>query len=271
MDKHLIKQIFIAFVFILIISLIIFLIYYLIGRPRPSCFDGIQNQNEEGIDCGGICNSCEKVHPKEINVLWIKSIDVSNDFCNIVAKIKNNNQNYGSGNVSYTFKVYNSNGNLIGEQTGVTFILPNETKYIIQLKVNVSDTIEKITLDFDSIKWEQPLKETSQLFISQKEYIIFGEGQPYSQVKGILINKNDLSFSKVYISILLFGSEQQLLEINTTEINDLLAGQERSFIANWFKKTSNQVTSVEIVAETNIFDPLNIIKIYNGLEGSREY
>lgn len=272
MDKHLIKQIFIAFVFIAVVLSVIFLIYYLVGWPRPSCFDGIQNQNEEGIDCGGVCNSCEQVHPEEIDVLWIKSINENSNFCSVVAKIKNNNQNYGSGKVPYVFKIYNHQGTLIGEQTDTTFILPNQVKYIIQLKVGISsDEIGKITLDFGSIAWKQPAEETPQLFVSQKEYIILGEGQPYSQVKGVLINKNTLNFSKVYIGILLFDSEQQLLEVNTTEINDLLAGQERSFVANWFRKTSDQVASVEIIAETNIFDSLDIIKTYNGLERSREY
>ena len=27
--------------------------------PIPTCFDGIQNQNETGIDCGGVCPECE--------------------------------------------------------------------------------------------------------------------------------------------------------------------------------------------------------------------
>jgi len=28
------------------------------AEPKPSCFDGIQNQGEEGIDCGGPCKPC---------------------------------------------------------------------------------------------------------------------------------------------------------------------------------------------------------------------
>ncbi len=27
-------------------------------KPCPSCFDGIQNQGEEGVDCGGPCRPC---------------------------------------------------------------------------------------------------------------------------------------------------------------------------------------------------------------------
>jgi len=29
-------------------------------QKKESCFDGIQNQNEEEVDCGGVCKQCEK-------------------------------------------------------------------------------------------------------------------------------------------------------------------------------------------------------------------
>ena len=29
-------------------------------KGKETCFDGTKNQNEEGIDCGGVCNPCEK-------------------------------------------------------------------------------------------------------------------------------------------------------------------------------------------------------------------
>ena len=31
-----------------------------IAEKKETCFDGIKNQNEEGIDCGGTCKPCEK-------------------------------------------------------------------------------------------------------------------------------------------------------------------------------------------------------------------
>lgn len=35
------------------------------GVPCPSCFDGIQNQDEEGVDCGGICGfDCPEATPR---------------------------------------------------------------------------------------------------------------------------------------------------------------------------------------------------------------
>lgn len=34
-------------------------VFNVVGEKPPSCYDGIKNQNEEGIDCGGVCVSCK--------------------------------------------------------------------------------------------------------------------------------------------------------------------------------------------------------------------
>ena len=33
-------------------------------KPTATCYDGIQNQGEEGIDCGGPCAPCAKERAK---------------------------------------------------------------------------------------------------------------------------------------------------------------------------------------------------------------
>ena len=30
-----------------------------VNADTPTCNDGVQNQNEEGVDCGGLCPTCE--------------------------------------------------------------------------------------------------------------------------------------------------------------------------------------------------------------------
>jgi len=40
-------------------------------RPCPSCFDGIQNQGEEGVDCGGPCEPCITTTTSTITITTI--------------------------------------------------------------------------------------------------------------------------------------------------------------------------------------------------------
>jgi len=42
---------------------------FCLGVPKPSCEDGIQNQNETGVDCGGLCVPCStKCEGNEIDI-----------------------------------------------------------------------------------------------------------------------------------------------------------------------------------------------------------
>src|SRR3989339_2149743 len=148
------KQIIIAIIFFLILAAFGFLVYWNI-LPNPSCFDNIQNQNEEGIDCGGPCQSCEAAALKNLEIIWVKSLYVKDNFYDLAARIKNPNQNYGSGRIVYHFKLYDSNNNLINEREGADYILPNQNKYLIVSKVESPRPIEKIELLFDQFEWQK--------------------------------------------------------------------------------------------------------------------
>jgi hypothetical protein len=254
------KQIIIALIFFLILSGFGFLIYSFI-KPAPSCTDGIRNQGEEGIDCGGVCDPCELVHTKEIDVLWVKVISGQGNFYDLAAKIKNPNQNYGSGQVPYQFELYDSQDNLIAKYSGITYILPNQTKYLLKIKAESNRLVKQVKLSFGQIEWEKLGDyQPPQLGIQQKEYRLLGNEEPgFSQARAVLINKTNFDFDKVDIDILLFDSSNRLLAINTNEIRTLLAGQERDFFSVWFNQIYGQVAFVEIEAETNIFDPDNYL------------
>jgi len=261
MSRRTTKQFIIALIFFFILFGFGFLVYYL-SQPAPSCSDGIQNQSEEGIDCGGPCLPCQLVYIKDIEVLWTKAMASQGDFYDLAAQIKNPNQNYGSGQVPYQFELYDFNGNLIVQYPGLTFILPNQTKYLIQLKKqSIIGRPSQIKLSFGEIKWEKLEDyQPPQLFIQQKEYrLLTSQELGFSQVRGVLINKTNFDFNKISLDILLLDSSRQLLAVNATEIGALSAGQERDFVATWFRRIIGQVTFVEVEAETNIFDPSNFL------------
>lgn len=263
MTRRFSKQLIIALIFLFILSGFGFLVYYF-SQPAPSCFDGIQNQGEEGIDCGGPCLlTCEEKNLEEIEILWVKTLPGQNDFYDLAAQIKNLNQNYGSGQIPYHFELYDSGNNLIAQYSGSTFILPNQTKYLVQIRIEASHSgqVSEVNLSFGEIEW-QKLEDyrLPQLFIQQKEYhLLESEELGFSQAKGVLINKTNFDFDKIDIDILLFDSFHQLIALNTTEVKTLLAGQGRDFVATWFEKIEGQVSFVEMEAETNVFDPSNYL------------
>lgn len=265
MNKRTIKQIVIALIFLLILSGIGFLIYYS-NKPAPTCDDGIKNQDEIEIDCGGLCPSCELAHIKDIEILWVKVIANKDNFYDLAAKIRNPNQNYGSGNMAYKFELYDSQNNLIVNYSGSTYILPNQTKFLLKTRAESSSLVKKIKISFSDIEWDKPEDyQPPQLVVQQKEYrLLSGEDTGYSQLRAVLANKTSYDFDKIDIDILLFDSSQRLIAINTNEIATMLSGQERDFFSTWFNPINGEVSFIEIEAETNIFNEDNY------LSGSRE-
>jgi len=273
MNKRNIKQIIIALIFFSILFGFGFLIYYTSIKLDPSCKDNIKNQEEEEIDCGGPCLPCELVNVNDIEILSIKVIPARDNFYDLVAEIKNPNQNYGSGNISYKFELYDTQDNLVSEYPGSTYILPNQTKYILKIKAESDRPVKQIKFSFVDVEWEKLENyQPPQLGVQQKEYRLLKDEEPgFTQVRAILINKTNFDFDKIDIDILLFDSSNRLLAVNSNEIRTFLAGEERDFISTWFNQINGQVVSFDIEAETNIFDLDNYLSRTRDIEKFQEY
>lgn len=267
------KQLIIAIIFFGLVGLTAFGIWQL-TKPAPSCFDGLQNQGEEGIDCGGPCQPCEILTLQPLQILWTEAIPVQDNFYDALAQIKNPNQNYGSGQISYTFNFYDIEHHLIIQESGQTYILPSQTKYILVRKINSPVQIERVDLTINQeIQWKK-LKDYQppQFTIRQKEYrLLTGDEPGFSQASGIVVNKTNFDFDKVEVDVLLFDSRQRLIGLNSSQIRTLLAGQERHFVVTWFEPLPAEVASVEIEVETNLFDSANYMIRHGMPEKFQEY
>lgn len=267
------KQIIIALIFFLFLFGFGFLIYSSWVKPEPSCFDEIQNQGEEGIDCGDPCSPCELINIKELEIISVKVISGQGVFYDLAAEIKNPNQNYGSRQISYQFELYDSQDNLIVQYPGTTYILPHQTKYLLKIKAESDRPVKQVKISFNQIKWEkQENYQPPQLAVQGKEFrLLSDEESGFAQVRAILINKTSFDFERIDIDILLFDSAGRLLAISVNELRTFLAGQERDFLSIWFSQIKGQVVSIEIEAETNIFDPDNYLSGFREREKFQEY
>ena len=261
MEKRTQKQIIIAIIFFVILILLGFFIYE-VARPKPSCFDNIKNQDETDIDCGGkYCNPCE-APLKEIQTLEQDIIYAQEDYYDIGIKIWNPNLNYGSGQIPYNLKYYDDSNNLIGQRLGATYILPNQQKYILEIKIQSLSPIANAELTFEKAKWQEFKNyQRPELVIKDQIYEITEDG--FVRTKGAVINRSNFDFSKVWVNIVLFDSQGKALGLGTTEINALTAGQQRECPYIWPYQISDQIYSVAMEAETNIFDSDNFMERYS--------
>jgi hypothetical protein len=110
---------------LLIIAGILFVIFIVLAvilvltlPQKPSCVDGLQNQDEAGVDCGGACERlCEDDIAKP-SISYIRALEQSGRI-DVVALIENNEPNTFATNVPFTVEVFSPEGTLVGSQKGV--------------------------------------------------------------------------------------------------------------------------------------------------------
>ena len=263
MNKRSTKKIIIALVFFFAIAAISWGVISLTKyepQVKETCYDGKQNQKEEGVDCGGPC----AVECNKIDILSVKYIYIKDGFYSTVAEVRNLDQNQGADNIPYVFELLNSAGKVVGKKNGSTFILPNQKKYIVEPRLESSQNVSRARLSFrdSAVSWQRVDEKFQSPFlvIRDKEYRLLVGEPGYSQATGVVINKSNIGFDVVEAKVVLFDTEGEIIGVNSTEINTLIPEQERYFETTWFDNIRGNVTEVSMSAETNIFKESNVIR-----------
>ena len=252
-------------------------VYYFNFRPVPTCFDKIQNQKEEGVDCGGPCISCERLTIKDVEVNWVKYLKLDSDRYDLIAQVTNPNPNYGLANLIYTFKLKNSSGQIIKEQKGTGFILPHQEKYIVEAGVTAPDEVMGVDLEIEKSSLENWSQLNSNLelpnvYVLNKVFESLDEQPGVSQISGIIKNDSAFDFDQIVVTAVLFDNNEQIIGINKTEARTVLAQEERYFSAQWFTPLNKDaISSIIVQAETNFLSDENFIREYVVPEKFQQY
>jgi hypothetical protein len=69
------RQLFYALVVLGVVAVLVVVLGFVFFYKAPTCIDGKMNQNEEGVDCGGVCvKVCEA---PAISAVWARSVKVA--------------------------------------------------------------------------------------------------------------------------------------------------------------------------------------------------
>lgn len=244
-------------------------VYFGFIYSPPSCDDGILNQDEEEVDCGGFCSACveELVNPK---IVWAKSFFVEDNYYDIAAQIENKNLNYGAGVLPYIFKAYDSGNNLILEKRGKSYIMPRENKYIVEV-VQIDKKPQKISLEFDDINWQKFKTEEDFNLIEDLNLPIFNsrldltlKDSYAARVEGTVYNQTRFDLATIDINVVVYDLSGNPIGVNKTQKNTVKAKEGRFFEVVWpaLSVYREQDAKLDLQAHTNVFSDTNFIKTF---------
>lgn len=241
------RTIYIGIIGLLLLLALVFL-YYFFFYKEPTCFDGKQNQDEQGIDCGGVCVKVCGFQAIDPIVLWSRYFKVVDGVYNVVALIENPNSEVEALDVPYSFKIYDEDNILINERRGVVDISSNNITPIFERNVTTGERfpVRNPIFDFTSEPvWTKITKEETYLSIKDKKLV---EKEETSRLEALLENQGTKTVQNIEITAVLFNSEGNAIAVSQTMIDSIEKKSSEEIIFTWPELLLSKTSRIEIIS-----------------------
>lgn len=239
----------VALLFIVLASVIL----YFALKKEPTCFDGKENGDETGVDCGG---SCALVCQEDVIaplVHWTRYFEVVPSIYNAVAYVENLNPEFGSTRADYVFKLYDSKNVVLTERKGSINIRPKE---IIPVVANVLNTGQlkpvRATFEFtNQIIWEKMPPKDQALIVSGERYF---EVDSLPRISAVLSNKSIYEVKDIDVVVIVYDAQDNAITTSSTVFKSIAKDQSVDLIFTWpqrFAKTMNRFEIVPLYDASN--------------------
>jgi hypothetical protein len=228
MSRRITKQLLYSALYLIVLFLIGSGFYRLFLAPTPTCFDGIKNQDETSVDCGGVCgNVCpgqlQPIMPTErVSVFHPTATTLA-----LLVKIQNPND-VAVQSFDYRFDLFDASSTLLKTVRGTSFIYANEIKYLPEF-VDAAGIVGATRADFsvenpawiDATQFERPALaiQDSRTDITTSTITVTGR----------VANNDTLTLPRVYAVAIMRDRFGSALGVSETELDTVAPGESRAF------------------------------------------
>jgi cbb3-type cytochrome oxidase subunit 3 len=219
---------------------------YVHFNKAPTCFDKKQNQNEIGVDCGGVCELLCRNLQKDPVVLWSRSFKVTKGLYNAVAYIENLNAGAEAENVKYTFQLYDDKNVLISERTGYTFLFARRVVPIFEAGIVTGERVPlRTTLTIEKkLVWEREVEKSAPIEISNQQLV---DEYLSPRLSADVFNPTVKDLSKVEVTAVVFDSEDNAVAVSKTVVDSLPRRSSVQVVFTWPEAFPANYSRVEII------------------------
>lgn len=248
--------------------MILLTVFFFIAVIVFAAFFGLKPEKENGPGQNG---GPELPKPPENNTSplelnWIKHINSGDGSVSIVAEIKNPNEKWGAEKIEYEFALFDGRGEQIDQIIGDTYILPNESKYVVALKVPVGHNVSSIEFSAGNVSWHE-LYDFVRLDLDvENPKLEEVEDDPTFKTKAIgrIANNSLFGLTDIEVITVIFDNNNNPLDINRTIIHTVLEGEKRDAEMFWpYEINPNTAARLDIQAYSNVFENQNFIRYYD--------
>ncbi len=260
------KQYVIALVYFTIAVLLGTIIYYAFIKAPETCFDNKQNQDETGIDCGGVCAAVckENIVAEALQMKEVAFVPGGENRFDVLGKVYNPNDEIGASSFAYAVSLKDGTGATLASRSGMSYILPQENKYILELNLETSARPATAMFEISEVEWERfsGYQEKPNINIYQKRYDRISSGAGFGEAYGLLSNESPYDFRSITVKVILRDQAYNPLAFNVTEMRTVQSNEERDFRLIWPNAFFGTVEKVEMEVDADVYHSENFIRQY---------
>jgi hypothetical protein len=242
----------------IVMLIVLFVVVVMIGVPMfflfyraPSCFDGVMNGDETGVDCGG---SCQKLCTAESLPILSRGdsrvILVVPGAYEVVAIFENPNVSAEVSGARYTVKLFDASSTIpIKTIEGETFVPKGKSFAIFEgpfsFEAGITPSRAVFEWDKQTLDWKKNNSPLPAISISSRT---LSRESSSPRLEAVVENASLDVVSNIELIALLSDAEGNIFAASKTFIDALPAGEESLVIFSWPLPFSKQAVEIEIVS-----------------------
>ena len=207
------------------------IIYFV--RQDPTCFDKRQNQDEEGIDCGGAdCLPCSN-QIRDINILWTRPFRIADGVYDFAALTENNNSFLKAAKMDYFVKFYDSDNILIAIKQNSTFAGAGEKFVIFEPGIVTQHRVPtRAILEIASVNWDKGGKIPLKLDVLSTNRFLGASSTP-PRVEAIIKNQLNAEYRNIEATAVLWDAGDTALGVSRTFVDRFDIDEIKTLTFTW--------------------------------------
>lgn len=219
----------------------------------PTCFDRTQNQDEEGVDCGGSCTYlCTALLASPVpDVAFARPLTLSNGRTDVVAYLVNKNPNALLKDARYTVELFSAEQTLIATKEG-TVTLPASSEiplFVPNLFSGESPVAYAfVTFSTSSLQWIRSAPVPPAISVTNTT--ITGDVSP--KVTAKLKSNTAESLRNIKVVATLFDASGKAIAASQTVVSFLGGFGEAQAVFTWNEPFESEPVRIDIRPITTV-------------------
>ena len=213
----------------------------------PSCTDGVQDQGEAGVDCGGPCPYLCTSEERAPTVLFTKAIPNGVGRTDVVASVENVNA-AAAKDVPYTMTLYGADRVFVQQVTGTVDLPPSSTVPVFIPGVssgNQTGVRAFLTIASSSPRWFRMASDPRIKPVVTNTTLSGTADAP--RIDAVLGNSSSTGLSDVLVIVLVHDTQGEVVAASQTIVPSIPAQGQATATFTWNSAFSSAPAAIEVI------------------------